>query len=111
YGDADAMDAICAHFTEHVGEASMVFHEIVSDLVHIDVHQIPPSDERPFWTLYTTGMSDRPMSAPEGAEDCRYAELMIKLPAAWPIDRLNEWPQGGADAETERMYWPVRWLK
>ena len=35
----------------------------------------------------TSGMSDLPMSAPPGAEECRYAELMISLPPSWLLDK------------------------
>jgi hypothetical protein len=80
-----------------------VFHELVSDLVHIDLHWVPPQPERDYHTLVTTGMSDRPMTVPAGAEDFRYAELVIGLPREWPLSE-------GA-FQDERNYWPVRWMK
>ena len=112
--DEESMTAVCTHFTEHIGEAQAVLHELVSDLVHIDIHQIPPSEDHPYWTLFTTGMSDRPMTVPEGAGECTHAELMIKLPEDWPMERLNDPPDDDAtedvQAEYERFYWPFRWL-
>ncbi len=113
--DEETMTAVCAHFAEHIGESPTVYHELVSDLVHIDVHQIPPSEDHPYWTLFTTGMSDRPMCVPEGAEECKYAEVMIKLPEDWPMERLDDPPDDDAPeyvhAEYEQFYWPIRWLK
>jgi hypothetical protein len=53
--------------------------------------------------LVTSGLSDRPMNAPAGCEDCRYAELYLCLPASWPL--ANE------DFKNERNYWPVRLLQ
>jgi predicted Zn finger-like uncharacterized protein len=91
------------HIRKYVGKVESVFHELVSDIVHIDVHWVPPTPERDFHTLVTTGMSDRPMTAPAGAEDYRYGELLISLPREWPL-----WEEAFED---ERNYWPVRWLK
>jgi hypothetical protein len=97
------LQAIDDHVAEHIGKIENVWHEIVSDLVHIDVHVVPPRPERPYYTLVTSGMSDLPMNAPEGAEDWKFAELMLCLPPDWPltVEAFKE----------ERNYWPVRWLK
>lgn len=109
-GDGENIEAIADHIEKHVGKIDAVFHEIVSDLVHLDVHWVKPTAAFPFHTLVTSGMSDLPMTVPEGAEDQRYAELCILLPPGWPIE--------AADYETmekvfkdEKNYWPVRWLK
>lgn len=101
--DTDTIDAITAHIERHIGEIDKVWHELISDLVHIDVHQIPPGDDRPFWTLVTTGMSDRRMTVPEGAEELAHAELMICLPPEWPVTQ--------EDFSDENNYWPIRLLK
>ena len=68
------------HLARHGLEAASVFHEIVSDLVHLDVHICTPSEARPFVTLFTTGMADRPMTVPEGCGEWALAELMLCLP-------------------------------
>ena len=98
-----SMEAIEEHFKRFIGKAETVLHEIVSDLVHIDVHVIPPGGRNDHYTLFTTGMSDLPMKAPEGAEECRFAEIMVKLPAKWKLS--------DAAFKDEANYWPVRWLK
>ncbi|MBL8877904.1 MAG: suppressor of fused domain protein [Phycisphaerales bacterium] len=102
-GDSETIEAISEHISKHLGPVKLVFHEIVSDIVHIDVHWVAPRPDRPFHTLVTTGMSDRSMDAPPGAEGREYAELMAFLPPDWRLGR--------ADLEDERWYWPVRWLK
>lgn len=102
-GDSDAIEAISNHIEEYVGEIDVVFHEIVSDLVHIDVHQIKPTRERPFYTLVTSGMSDRPMTTPPEAAGWEHAELMVYLPPDWPMTQ-ESW-------EDESNYWPIRLLK
>jgi len=91
------------YIEEHIGTVSCVYHEIVSDKVHIDIHRVDPSEKRNFYTLITSGMSDQPMPAPSGRENYRYTELTLSLPAAWPMspDELQD----------DANYWPVRWLK
>jgi hypothetical protein len=95
--------ALVEHVTRHVGPPAWVFHELVSDLIHVDVHIVEPTPERNFYILFTTGMSDRPMQTPEGAEAYRFAEMMICLPPDWKL--------GQEDFKDESNYWPVRWLK
>lgn len=69
-GDAESIEAIGAHIERHLGPIHRVFHELVSDVVHLDVHWVQPTPERPWHNLVTSGMSDLAMSAPEGAGDC-----------------------------------------
>lgn len=100
---SDNLDAVENHIRTHLGEPERVFHELVSTTVHIDVHIVPATPERPWVSLVTSGMSDLPMTVPEGAEDWRFAELMIRVPADWPL--------GQEEFKSEANYWPVRWLK
>ncbi|SNR63853.1 suppressor of fused domain protein [Hymenobacter mucosus] len=107
-GDEEAIAAISAHIEQHVGPISSVFHEIVSDKVHIDVHIVAPNKDFPFYTLVTSGMSDLAMMVPEGAEDVRYAELCVLLPSTWPMPDVG---QLGSTFENEDAYWPIGWMK
>lgn len=104
-------ELISAHIEKHLGAISHVFHEIISNRVHLDVHFIPPTPERPFHTLVTSGMSDRPMSVPAGAEEYRHAELMICLPPEWKLAQTQMEEVDPPDFKDEKNYWPVRWLK
>lgn len=114
-GDPDSIQAIAAHIAQHLGPTSGVMHEIISDKVHLDVHLVPPSAERPFYVLVTSGMSDRPMLTPAGASPAEvppYAELCILLPPDWPLPGPDT--PAGSTAElfaNEAAYWPIRWLK
>jgi hypothetical protein len=94
--------ALDAHITKWWGEPE-VFHEIASDYVHIDLYIVPAASDRPYQSVITTGMSDRPMTVPDDAQDCRYAELVLALPPDWPItqEQLSD----------ERAWWPFRHLK
>ncbi|QZN79554.1 suppressor of fused domain protein [Stenotrophomonas sp. DR822] len=97
------IEEISAYIERHLGPISGVFHEIISDIVHIDVHVVPATDECPYLRLVTSGMSDLPMAVPDEVDAPRHMELMVTLPADWPITQ---------DAfEDERNYWPVRLLK
>jgi len=87
-----------------------VFHEILSDLVHIDVNIMKPTEKDNFHVIYTTGMSDLPMSVPDGIEDkddIKYAELFMFLPGGWN--------SGGAGTISTDMpyedYWPINLIK
>jgi len=97
------LEEIEKHLEKHVGKVATVFHEIVSDLIHLDVLFVTASKDRPYHLLVTSGVSDEPMHVPEGAEQYRRAELMIALPETWPLE--------GDEAKEEKNYWPVRWLK
>lgn len=97
------LEQISAHVESTLGAVDTVFHEIVSDTIHIDVLQVAPTEESPFWRLVTSGMSDLPMSTVNGSGDARYAELMLTLPAYWRFDQES--------LQDENWYWPLRLLK
>ncbi len=102
-GDSENIERISDHIEAHVGPVKNVFHELVSDLVHIDIHIVEPTAERNYYTLVTSGMSDRAMTAPEGAEELQFSELYICLPP--------DWKMGEEEFQDERNYWPIRMLK
>ncbi len=102
-GDSASIKRISDHIEQHCGKVETVMHELVSDLVHIDIHWVKPTRERNYHTLVTSGMSDRPMLAPEQVAQCQYAELMLSLPPSWPLDDKS--------LEDGRNYWPIYLLK
>ena len=104
------VNAIGEHVVQHVGPVTNVFHEVVSDLVRVDLLVVGPHEGRPFTTLVTCGMSELPMQVPiENPEDLglipelRFAELLLALPPDWPLT--------AAAFKQEANYWPLRWLK
>ena len=100
--DLSIAEEVEQHLSKYGLVPETVFHEIVSDLMHLDVHFCRPTPERPYVTLFTTGMSDLPMTVPQGVET-RLAELMLCLPSDWPLDE--------ASSKQEIHYWPIRLLK
>ena len=104
-------EAVTKRFEElFPGRRSFVFHEILSDLVHIDVYILEPTEKENYYVLYTTGMSDRPMTLPQelsDREDLKYAELYLFLPGDW---NLGE--RGALDSDLPyESYWPIQMLK
>lgn len=95
-------EALEAHLEKHLGECT-VFHELISQTVHLDLYCYGPNESRPYYTIVTVGVSDGPLSAPEDADMLRYVELMLYLPPDWPMPTDGDMP--------EDHYWPFRIIK
>jgi len=109
FAGSDA-ELIIEHIEYHLGKIESVYHEPITNLVHIDINYVKPSDRYPFHIFITSGMSDLPMTVPEGSEEHKFAELFILLPKDWPVPTENF--QIVEDAfKNEIYYWPIRWLK
>lgn len=108
-GDEHAQ-ALVQHLRRHLGEPSTMLAEAVPDELRIDLLVFPPTDERPFVTLATVGMSALPMHVPTELADHARQELLIGVPADWP--GLED---GVADVEgalrDDAAYWPIRLVK
>jgi hypothetical protein len=52
-----------------IGEDFNMSHELLPQVPHIDVYIFKPSEDRPFYTFVTGGMSDLPMKVPEGVPE------------------------------------------
>ena len=100
----DSRQRIIAHFERHFGP---VRPQAVREIVPCDppllVHAVPPTVARKSLILFTTGMSARPQTVPAGAEAFRYTELMIHLPADWPLTQ--------AALRDPSHAWPIHWLR
>ncbi len=90
-----SFNAVTRHIERRVGPIDFVLHECESHLVRIDVLHVPPRNGRKFHALATSGMSDRAMLVPEGAEKLAYCELFLLLPPEWDVS----------------IAWPVRLLR
>ncbi|MFO0998828.1 MAG: suppressor of fused domain protein [Planctomycetaceae bacterium] len=89
-------------FSEHMGpvqEAALT--EIVPSDLPITIHVIPASEDRPFVTLFTSGMSAKRMKTPRRSESYQFAELFIQLPKGWKYTDLND----------PYWNWPITWLR
>ena len=87
---------IIEHFGTYFGKPDSVLTDDKND---IDIYIVSPTIERPCYTLFTQGMSSKPMHVPPGMEGYEYTELMLHLPFYWTLDHRPE------------NYWPIEWLK
>jgi predicted Zn finger-like uncharacterized protein len=115
------MDQIAHHIERTIGVSPMIFHEIVSEGIKLDLFIVPPtgqppSEEHPLgtshFTVITAGLSARPQAVPEEARPdiSPLQELMIALPGDWP--GMN--PDGTFDKNVindDKHWWPFAFLK
>ena len=103
-GDESTQDLpiLSNHIQRWWGDVPIVFHELVSDYIHLDLHIVQATEEQPYHVVITTGMSDRPMIPKMGGPP-RYCELVMALPADWPIEEKQ--------FVDEKFWWPFRHLK
>ena len=101
YTEAE-MRAVDAHINVHFGRSDTVFHEIVSQDIHLDVCIIEPTPERNYYTLVTLGMGAHRMNVPKQmrCHKIERAELFMCLPPDWEIKNKDN-----------RWFWPIRLLK
>ena len=86
-GNPKLIRAVARHIERHIGPVHFVFHEATPRLVHIDIHHVAPTEERPFHTLVTSGMSERRMRVPGEKRNHAFAELFLRLP---PLNAVLE---------------------
>ncbi|MEI4804028.1 suppressor of fused domain protein [Bacillus sp. FJAT-51639] len=95
---------ILEYVTKHFGPIKNTISEIVpGSRVVVNIHIIPPSVNKDFVTLVTTGMSDEPMGYSNEEGVFKYAELLLKLPSSWIIEK--------GSMEDQDHYWPLGWLR
>ncbi len=103
-GDETIIEDIDKHLSKFFDDKDVtVFHEIVSDKIHVDIYFIKANKDRDFHILMTSGMSSLPMNVPDEFKDLAYAEIITILPKQWSLDQK--------DFEDENVYWPIRQLK
>lgn len=101
---ADTADAILKHVQQRIGAVNNLSQiEIVPAGLPITIHSVPPAKDRPWLTLFTTGMSELAMHVPVEHDAPRYAELLMYLPPDWPTD--------DAAIADPRYRWPYLWLR
>lgn len=102
-GDAIPADAIVRYVEDGLGSIAGQFQDARPLACAVDVAHIRPSEARPFHTLVTLGMSRRPMPVPAGILAPAHVELMLALPAPWPVD--------DGIAGRPEDFWPVELLR
>ena len=87
----------------HVEELALQEILPVLDDVSVAIKVIRPNEQRSVMTLFTTGVSDQPLTVPADKEAYQFAELVMHLPATWPHpkDALSD----------EEALWPFQCLR
>ena len=64
-------------------------YEIGYDNYYLDVAQINPTEEKPYYTIITLGMGEYEMYNQNNENFSNFAELMISFPPDWNFDDKN----------------------
>lgn len=101
----EELNAVEHHIKNTFGDFDIVFHEIFSPDIHVDICVVPPSGERDCITLVTMGMGAHRMNVPDELAEygLERAELAISLPSDWKLDEES--------MKEEKWYWPAGLLK
>ena len=73
---------------ENFGKVEEIY-EIGYDNFYLDVAQINPTKEKPYYTIITLGMGEYKMYNQNNENFSSFAELMISLPPDWNFDDKN----------------------
>lgn len=71
---------------EKFGRIDRIFQDVGYDDLYLDVAQINPTEEKPFYTLITLGMGEHKMYNQNNENFSSYTELMISLPPDWSLE-------------------------
>jgi hypothetical protein len=98
-----------SHYQRFFGPLSEpVMHSTDVRPVHIDIYQFAPTEERPFWTLITGGMSDRRQNVPAdaGSHIAPRAEILmyVRKPEHWMFAVLKGLAEMPFDDDTY-LHW------
>lgn len=96
-----AHEQICRHVEKHFGPVRPNGLGDFKPDIGVSIHLAGPVGNRV--TLFTTGLSDFPMTVPEGQEAYQHAELFIHLPSDWPLQR--------SQLRDPANLWPIEWLR
>jgi len=98
---ARGSQSVLEHIEAHLGKPDLLsLQEIVPGDPPISIHVVRTAGSL---ALVTVGMSDKPMTVPEGGEEYQFAELVIYLPPNWPLDTES--------LRRPNNSWPVDWLR
>ena len=101
---SDWTNSVIRKFEELFGPVeNEVIREQVWQDPDISVHIIRPSANQQCFTLFTTGMSSRPLNVPADAKQYQFAELFVQLPPTWKIDAIS--------LRSADYRWPIDWLR
>lgn len=82
------------HYERYLGKLDQpILHPIERTYPHVDIIQIAPTLQKPYWTLITNGMSDAKQPVPpddSGASGRNEILMYVAEPQDWMINLLGE---------------------
>ena len=99
FEQSDHAQKLLRHLTTYYGPLEKVYVEWARAYfgVPVQILVLGPTEKRPYKLLATLGLSRYAMDVPEHLQDygLQYAELVMAVPANWPLEEGD---------------WPVQWL-
>lgn len=95
------------HYIQYLGALDQqVMHSTDVKPVHVDIYTFTPTDERPFYTLITGGMSDLRQNVPDDWDIAPRAEIMmyVQEPKGWMYNVLKGLAEMPFEDETFLSY-------
>lgn len=103
------MNSIYSHVEQYIGHIDAVMHDASAQQPQIHILIVNPTEQRPFYTLVTAGMSELPMALPTEQpynQLSAFAELMVTLPPHWVLPKMYE-VTGSSEQSAPEWYWPI----
>jgi len=98
------------HYERFFGPMTQkIMHSTDVKSVHIDIYQFEPTKERPYWTLITSGMSNKRQIAREDCDDhmSPRAEILMYVPEpqGWMFNVLKGLAEMPFEDNTSLHWW------
>ena len=74
---------------ENFGRIEKIYQDVGFKNFYLDIAQIKPTKEKPYYTLITLGMGEHKMYNQNNENFSSFAELMISLPPDWNLDSYD----------------------
>ena len=74
---------------ENFGRIEKIYQDVGFKNFYLDIAQIKPTKEKPYYTLITLGMGEHKMYNQNNENFSSFAELIISLPPDWNLDDEN----------------------
>ncbi len=92
----DTVQLVGRHIESHLGSVKHIVRYKNPAGFSTDIQIVPPTLGRNYYTLVSSGMSDKPMTTPANLHQYRYAELYMHMPDNWKHDpgepNADLWP-------------------
>jgi suppressor of fused protein SUFU len=101
------MNDVYLHIEQYIGPIAAVMHDSSIQVPKVDILIVKPTEEKPYYSLITAGLSELAMSLPAQpyGNISPFIELMVSLPPHWVLPQLYE--VTGGPGQSPEWYWPI----